>query len=153
MVFLRILLAFILAVFAGAAVTTLANTEVNLQALAGVGAEIGMGARLDAMGRDLAGFGPTMAIVLGIGFLIAFLVAGLVVRLAPGLRLIAYPAAGAAAVIAVMVGITLFYGAMLDATITPVAAARTLPGLLALSTGGLVAGWVMLTVLPGRERA
>jgi len=143
MPFLRTVFAFLIAVLVGTILVSLANTHIDLQALASVGAEIEMGVRMDAMMRDLLGFGPTLLMVLALGFIIAFPIASWASKaLGPNWRCIGFTLAGGLAVIAVMTGITAFYGQVLASTITPVAASRELSGLLLLSVGGAIAGCV-----------
>ena len=152
MAFVRILLVYLLAVLVGTVLVSIANTHVGLQALAGVGAEIPAAVRLDAIQRDLLGFAPTLLILLAIGFAIALPVSTLVYRLlGPGWRRIGYTIGGAVAVIVLLNAITIFYGAALDATVTPIAAARDWSGILTLSLGGAAAGFLFALLTPAPE--
>ena len=149
MSFVRTVIAFLIAVLVGTFLVNLANTHVDLQALTSIGAEIPMAVRLDAMMRDLSGFGPTLLVLLTIGFLIAFPVAGFASRaLGSQWRGFGFTLAGGLAVIAVVTGITAFYGQVLASTITPVAASRELTGLLTLALGGAIAGCVFARLKP-----
>ena len=140
---MRMLFAFLLAVLVGAVLVSIANTHVVLQALAAVGAEIPAGVRLDAIQRDLVGFGPTLAVLVLIAFLVAFPTAGLVARLlGPGWRRLGYTLAGGTAIAVMMLAITAVYCQILGATVTPVASSRELQGLLTLALGGAAAGFL-----------
>lgn len=150
----RTIAVFLLAVVTGTVLVSIANTHVVLQALAGVGARIPTAVRVDAIQRDLAGFAPTLFVLILAAFLIAFPAAGLVARLlGNGWRRLGFTLAGGAAIAAIMLGITAFYGQVLDATITPVASSRELTGLLTLCLGGAAAGFLFATLKPPQRRA
>lgn len=139
----RTILAFILAWIAGTLLVSIANTHVGLTNLTGIGAEIPTGVRAGAIWTDLVNFGPILAILLLIGFLIAFPVAGFIARLlGSGWRRIGYTLAGGVAVFTIINGITVYYSQMLDSTITPLASGRDWSGLMTLSLGGLAAGLI-----------
>lgn len=149
MAFVRILLIYMLAVMVGGVLVSIANTHVGLQALAGVGAEIPASVRLDAIQRDLMGFAPTLTILLAIAFAVALPVSALVYRLlGRGWRRAGYTVGGAVAVIVLLNAITIFYGAALDATVTPIASARDWSGVLTLAIGGAAAGFLFALLTP-----
>lgn len=148
--FLRIAFAYVAAVLIAAALTSAAATQIILQNLVALGVDMPLSVRLSATGRDLLGFAPILAALLAIGFLIALPVAALVSSALGRLRLFGFALAGAVAVIVMVKGIEIFYGIVLDATATPVAAARTLGGLLFMSLGGLVGGAVFALLKPAR---
>ncbi len=133
---------FLLSVLLGAVLVSIANTHVVLQSLAAVGADFSTATRLDAIQRDLIGFGPTLFVVVLIGFTVAFPVAGWIARwLGRPWRRIGFTLAGGAAVACIMIAITAYYGEALQSTVTPVASSRTLAGLLSLALGGAGAGF------------
>lgn len=153
MAVLRTILLFLLAVATGAVLVSIANTHVVLQALARAGASIPTGVRLDAIRQDLIGFAPTLFVLILAGFAVAFPIASLLARiLGRGWRRLGFTLAGGAAIAAIMLGITAFYGQVLDATITPVASSRELPGLLTLCLGGAAAGFLFATLQPAPAR-
>jgi hypothetical protein len=153
MAVLRTILVFLLSVATGAVLVSIANTHVVLQALARAGANIPTGVRLDAIRQDLIGFAPTLFVLILAGFAIAFPIASLLARiLGRGWRRLGFTLAGGAAIAAIMLGITAFYGQVLDATITPVASSRELPGLLTLCLGGAAAGFLFATLQPAPAR-
>lgn len=149
----RTALIFLLSVLAGSVLVSIANTHVVLQSLTAVGAEIPAAVRIDAITRDLLGFGPTLFAVILIGFAIAFPVAGWIARLlGTSWRRIGFTLAGGIAVACIMLAITAFYAEALHSTITPVASSRTLSGLLSLALGGAGAGFLFSLLKPPAHR-
>ena len=143
---------YLLAVLVGTILVSLANTHVDLQALARIGAEIPVAVRVDASLRDLQGFAPTLLALNLIGFAIAFPVAGWAAHwLGPSWRLIGFALAGGLVVIVMMGAITVIYRALLDSTITPVAASRELSGLFTLALGGVIAGGLFASLKPAAD--
>jgi len=135
-------LAFLATVALGTILISATSTHIILQGLSAIGADMPLQVRIDAILRDLVGFGPTLSIVLAIGFLIAFWVASMVIKNLLPAPIIGYTLAGFIAVIVMMLTIRGFY--FLEShggNIHPVPAARTVTGLLALSVGGAVAGF------------
>lgn len=150
---MRTALVFLLSVIVGTVLVSIANTHVVLQALAATGADFSTSVRIDAMQRDLLGFGPTLFGVVLIGFAIAFPVAGWIARLlGKPWRRIGFTLAGGVAVAGIMVAITTYYGMSLHSTITPVASSRTLPGLLSLALAGAGAGFLFSLLKPAATR-
>ena len=132
---------------------SIANTHVVLQSLAAVGAEFPVAVRIDAITRDLASFGPTLFVLVLIGFTIAFPIAGWTARLlGKPWRRIGFTLAGGVAIACIMLGITAFVAAAMDATSTPVASSRTLAGLLSLALGGAAAGFLFSLLKPAASR-
>jgi len=145
----RITGSYLAAVVTGGFLVSLANTHIDLQALARIGADIPMSVRLDAIARDLAGFGPTLAALIAIGFAIAFPTAGILAAgLGRGWRTFGFSLAGAVAVIVMISSITLYYRLALGSLITPVAASREVSGVLFLALGGALAGLLFARLTP-----
>ena len=139
---LRTVLIFFLSVVLGTVLVSIANTHVVLQSLVAVGAEFPAAVRIDAMKRDLLGFGPTLFVVVLIGFTIAFPIAGWTARLlGKSWRRIGFTLAGGVAIACIMLAITAYFAAAMHATATPVASSRTLSGLLSLALAGAGAGF------------
>lgn len=150
---MRTVAVFLLACLIGAVLVSIANTHVMLQALAGIGADIPTGVRIDAIRQDLSGFAPTLFVVMFAAFSIAFPLAGLMAHLmGRGWRLIGFTLAGGLAVAAAMMAITALFGLLVGATATPVASSRELTGLLTLSLGGAAAGFLFATLKPAGWR-
>jgi hypothetical protein len=146
MEWLRHLLAWFLAVAVTAVAGTIVQTQFNLAAIAALGAPVPAGARLATTLHDLAGFAPLFAAVTAAGFLIAFLVAGLLLRLLPGYRKLVFALAGATAIAVAIV----IMNAMLP--VTPVAATRTLVGFAAMAATGAPGGWAFAVLARRRSR-
>ena len=93
---LKVVLAFVIALVVGSVLGSLVQTHFNLQALEALGVEITMGARLETSAQDLVNFAPLYAVLFGISFLCSQGVAALVVRLSSNFsRLWLYPLAAA----------------------------------------------------------
>ena len=150
MSWIRIGISFLLAVIVGTVVVTVIATQVNLAALSGAGAEIGLSVRLDATLRDLGGFAPILGPILLIGYCIAFWVAHLVIRRAPGLHTFGYALAGFVTIVVTMYAIDAYYAVVFNSGITAVPAARTFAGLLLMSAGGALGGVVFALGAPRR---
>lgn len=141
MTFIRTIFVFLAAVVLGTVLVSITSTHIILSGLVEIGAEMPMDVRLSAALTDLTGFGPTLGIILLVGFLIAFLVATWIIRnFIPAPRL-GYTLAGFAAVVAMMYAVYWFYYFDGLGAIHPVPAARTMTGLLSLAMGGAVAGF------------
>ncbi|MBN4046559.1 hypothetical protein JYU02_01015 [bacterium AH-315-P15] len=140
MAFIRVVFAYGLAVVVGTILVTAAATQITLQELVALGIDIPMNVRLESTMRDLAGFSPTLAPLLVIGFLAAFLAAAMVIHFVPSWRTIGYTLAGFATIIVVMAAVKFFINMQLYSGITPVPAARTLAGLMIMAAGGALAG-------------
>lgn len=134
---------------AGVATTTLlgsiVQTQFNLAELQALGAPAPLDVRLQATLADLAGFTPTYGAVMGVALLIAFVVSGLLARALPGMRTALHVLAGGTAVVAAILVMIQLFG------ITPIAAARDLPGFAALALCGALGGWVFSLVAAARQ--
>jgi hypothetical protein len=133
--FLRMLLAWLLAAAVTAVTGSVVQSQFNLAAIAAIGAPVSFGARLQVTLHDLVHFAPTFGLISAAGFLVAFLVAALLVRRRPARRTFLYTLAGAAAIVAA-IGLM---NAMLP--VTAIGAARSWAGILALALTGALGGW------------
>jgi hypothetical protein len=130
------LLALLVAVAATSVVASLVQTQINLASLSALGAEIDVATRVAASGHDVMSFAPTLAVLVTLGFLLAFSVAALLSRLWPARRRLLHTLAGLTAVAAIL-------GLMaLALPVTAVAAARGWGGFIAISLCGALGGWV-----------
>ena len=147
---LRLVLAYLAAVVVMATLGVVTQSLFVLLGLGDVGASIPVASALGMMMDDLLGLGPIYAILIAIGFVIAFPVAAIAVRLLPIPRALIYAAAGLVC-IAVMLTLMkeIFFGVQL------IAGARTLPGFWVQASMGALAGlaFVWLTRPPGRASA
>lgn len=130
---------FLLAVLVTTLIGSLIQTQINLAALSGIGVNIDWSARLDATSADLLGFTPSFGPIVAIGFLIAFLIAALIARWWPQGKPLLYPLAGFVAIVTAMLLMAAIF------KLTPVAAARSVLGLLALACSGAVGGWIFIS--------
>ncbi len=109
-------------------------TQHVLARVADMGLTVPMSMRITSTIHDIGGMLPSYMPLIAVGLLIAFLVAALLARFAPAMRTFLFALAGAMAVITVNVALKAAFD------ITPVAAARTLGGLLAQGAAGAVGG-------------
>ncbi len=145
---LRTIVAFIAAVVVAAALAAIANTQFVLAELTRLGIEVGLGDRLAMTGHDIVGMTPLYLPVFGVGLLIGFSVAALVIRfLLPDWGQFGYTLAGATAVVAIMVIAMMTFGLM------PVAGARTFGGMVAQGLAGAAGGYVFGRILLRRAAA
>lgn len=126
---------FLLAVLVTTLIGTLIQTQINLAALGSIGVAVDAPTRLATTGADLLGFTPMFGPIVAVGFLIAFLIAALMGRWWPQGKALLYPLAGFAAIITAMLLMAAIF------KLTPVAAARSTFGLIALSLSGALGGW------------
>lgn len=133
---IRIVLAWAIAVVVAAALGSLVQTQMNLSALAELGADIGPAERWSASIHDLVNFTPLYGALVAIAFLVAWPVAGGLSRWQPAMRTLWYNLAG---FFSIWVMLIIMNQAL---PVTGVAAARSLTGILALSVAGAIAGWV-----------
>ena len=128
--------AFLLGVAVTAAIGAVASTHFVLASLADLNVQVPIGKRLFAYGHDLIGMVPTLAVVVAVGFAIAFPVAAAAGRFLPRWRAIAYPLAGAVAIVAALLLMNAVLGMM------PLAGARGPLGLVAQGMAGAAGGYV-----------
>lgn len=134
---IRIAAAWLAAVVFMALAGTAAQTGFVLAALAEVGAPITAGAALGMIAADIAGLAPIYGALIAIAFAIAFLAAGLVVRLTPLPRLLVYGGAGLIAMGVMLSALEpVFFG------IQPIAGARSLAGQGVQAGLGCLAGLI-----------
>ena len=113
------------------------QTQFNLQALVGLGVDIPAGLRAETTWRDLIGFGPVYAGILAAGWLPALAAAAFLTRRWPAWRTPLMAAALGVGTIAAVraVDAAAPMPMFIDAT-------RSVPGLLAMAAGAVVAGFV-----------
>jgi len=142
--FLNGLLALLVAVAVTAAVGSVVQSQLNLNALSALGVVISVGTRWQTTLTDLLGFAPTWAAIVGAGFVIAFPVAAGLSRWRPRLRWLWFVLAGAVAILTALLAMRLSLG------LTAVAAARSALGIGLLVASGALGGWVFFRM---RRRA
>ena len=120
----RIILAFIFAVATSHVLTSIAGTQLVLADIRGYGLTITLSERLAATFHDIHGLVPTLPMLIGATFLIAFSVAAVGHRFLRGHRRYWYMAAGFTSLPVAMMLIKSTLGA------NPFAAAGTVTGLL-----------------------
>ncbi len=112
------------------------STQFVMASLVNMGVEVPFSMRLDTTWHDMVSMMPLFSIIFGTGFLIAMLVGTVLTRWIKILPELVYTLAGFAAV-----GTTL-WSIKTAFQITPIAAARSLTGIIALCLAGAVAGYI-----------
>ncbi len=138
--FLRGVVAFLLALAATYVVATAAATQSVIARLGDMGVDVDFGVRVSTTLHDqvgmLAAHVPLLLIALSLGFAIC----ALVCRWLPGWRRAGYVLAGFVAVVAMH----LIMRSVLE--LTPVAVARSVPGLVSQGLAGAIGGYVFYLV-------
>ncbi len=142
---LRWLLAWLSAVVVTAALGSIVQTQFNLARIAELDGPISIGDRLQVTGFDLVSFAPTFAIIVALALLIAFVVAGALVRWVTKARMPLFMLAGFVAIAAALA----IMSAMLP--VTAIGATRSLAGFLTLSLCGAVGGWLYASVFTRKK--
>lgn len=125
----------LLAVMTTSVLGSIVQTQFNLAAVAALGVAIDPAMRLQTTLLDLIRFAPLFAAIVAVGFLVALPLSSWLARGRAG-RGWLHPLAGAAALLLALLLMRWLVG------LTPIAAARTAPGMLALVSSGAVGGWV-----------
>lgn len=129
--------AFLAAVLTAASWGSIVQTQFNLHELQALGAAVPFELRLLTTAQDLIGFGPLYAAVVVVALGLAFAVARVVTHIAPRWRTALFALAG-------MVGLIVAIR-LVDAVTPPpvlIAATRSTLGLVAMTLGGGLAGWL-----------
>ena len=127
----KIILAFIVAVASSHLLTSIVGTQIVLADIRSYGLTVSMSDRFAATLHDIHGLVPTLPMLIGVTFLVAFIVAALGHRFLRGDRRYWYIAAGFTSLPVAMMLIKSILGA------TPFAAAGTVTGLLLIAMCGM----------------
>lgn len=137
---MRVLFGYLMAVVSAYVLASLLATQLVLWDVAAMGVPVNLADRLHASSHDLVGLAPTFGALLAIGFLIAFPVAGGIIRWLPGLRVLGFTLAGAVAMLVLLSALQILLGVM------PLAAARTWTGTCLMVLAGAMGGRVFAAV-------
>lgn len=138
---LRIVLGWAVAVLVAVALGSIVQTQFNLADLAGLGASVDAGTRLNATWHDLIHFTPMYALLVAAAFAIAWPISGWLSRRYPTYRTALFALAGLTAILTMI----LIMNAVLP--ITPVAATRGPFGTSLMSLAGAAAGGLYALVV------
>lgn len=127
---------YVLAVMTAYLLASITATQSVISSLISMGIDIDLASRISMTARDLVGMGGTLLPMVAGGYLVAFLVTGLLLHWWPRWRTPLYILAGAVALIAIHLIMQLLL------SITPVAIARSLGGLLVQGAAGAAGGYV-----------
>ncbi len=138
----RRLLAFVVASLGGYLLAAAFSTQSVLSSLADMGVTVTLGQRIAATAHDIAGMTGIFLPILAVGFLLAFLVTGLLMRWLDRWRTPLYVLAGGVAVLTVLLSLKASFGLM------PIAGARTAAGLASQCVAGAIAGYLFALISP-----
>jgi hypothetical protein len=147
MKFFKAIPPWLVATLVAALAGSLAQTQFNLAEIKALGAPVPLALRLETTLKDLWGFAPLLAALIAAAYLVAFPVAGLLVRRRPEHRRRMHVMAGATALLAMV----LLMNAALP--VTAIAATRSMAGILAFMAAGALGGWVFAALASGRRMA
>jgi hypothetical protein len=129
-------LVFFVAVLLSTVLASTVGTQLVLSEIRGFGLETTLQERLVFTLHDMTGFGPSLYVLIGVTFLIAFLFAALAMRMLGGNRIYWYMAAGFSSLPLALLLIRLIMG------VSVFAASRTLSGILLVALCGMCGGWL-----------
>ena len=143
---LKRILAFMVAVLGGYVFAVLAYSQLNLSNLTDMGVAVGFSDRFGTFAHDVLSMTSMYLPIMTVALLVAFLLAALVLRWVPHLRVLGYVLAGTVGMLAVI----LFFKVAIGTN--PIAVTRTLVGLISQGLAGAVAGLVYVRVTQGLSR-
>lgn len=146
MILLRRFGAFLISVLVAAIVGAVIQTQFNLAALIRLDVAVSPDQRVAMTGADIVHFAPVFALVLAAVFLPAFLAASWIARRHPGLRVVLFTLSGGTAVLVAFLAMNALM------PLTPIQMTRDAVGLLAMTTTGLLGGWIFAIMIRRRER-
>lgn len=139
--YLRAILIFLLALAFATVLGSIIQTQLNLAALQSLGAPVSLSVRLSATARDLLGFTPAYAAIMGVTLLCALPLAALAARFLPTWRLPLYFLAG---------GLGLLAAFQIADAVAPmptlIAATRSAEGTAAMMLSGAFGGLLFATL-------
>jgi hypothetical protein len=118
------------------------HSQFVMARLVAMGVDIPAGLRARTTLGDIAGLAPAFLPVVAVTLLLGFLIAGGVLRLMTGLRGIAFPVAGVAAMGAMLLVMQAVF------KMTPIAGARDTGGWLLMLLAGGAGGWLFGRLRP-----
>lgn len=142
----RRLAAFALALLVAVVVGSIAQTQFNLGDLQRLGVDIPWDVRAQTTWRDFYGFGPLYGLIISVGLLPAFIVAGALARGREARRLPWYLLGGGLGVWAALASANVLAG-----IVVLVFATRHAGGLACLIAGGVLAGWTYVVLTRHRR--
>ncbi len=141
---IKLTLAFVVGVAIAGLLGTVLSTQFVLAELASLQVNVPMSDRIDTTTHDLLSMGPIYTVVIGIGFLVAFVVARLLLPIIRIPRPLAFGLAGFAAVTVSIWAMSLIFGTML------IPAAREMTGYITLGAAGALGGMFYAWLTPDR---
>lgn len=140
MTLVRLFIAYLAATLTAYVLAAVASAQFVLAGLRGLDVTVTLTDRLSMTAHDIAHMAATYLPLIGIAFLVAFLLAGLVIRFLPSLRTPGFVLAGAFAIWCMLFLMSLLFG------LVPVAGARTGLGMLFQALAGAAGGYVFARI-------
>tara|TARA_R110002110_G_scaffold129165_1_gene309266 strand:- start:927 stop:1367 length:441 start_codon:yes stop_codon:yes gene_type:complete len=132
---MKVVAGFIAAVIVTYVLGALFISQGNISQVVAMGFDVSMGDRISAAIHDITHMYDLYLPLVTIGLLVAFLIAGLIIRFVPNLRMIGFLSAGVVGMIALHVIMKAVLG------LSGIAPTRELVGLLAQGLAGGFGGW------------
>ena len=132
---MKVVLGYFLAVFAAYILGAVFISQGNIAQVVELGFEITMGHRIDAMIHDVTHMYDLYLPLVAIGLIIALVVAALIIRFVPNLRLVGYVSAGFVSMIALHVIAKMVLG------VSGIAPTREVMGLVLQGVAGAAGGY------------
>lgn len=142
---LRVLKAYVAAVFIAYLLASLAATQVVLWHVSAMGVGVSLADRLSASVHDLLGLASSYLVLIAVAFALAMPAAAALCRRLPRERALLYTLAGFTAIVALHMAIKAVLG------VSGIAATRSLPGLLSQGAAGAVGGLCFHALTPRRD--
>lgn len=142
---LKHILFFILSVMTTFLLASITGTQIILADIKSFGLDVSFSERVSATLHDIIGLSPSLSLLIGAAFLVAFVVAALCYRFLGGKRTYWYLAAGFTSIPATLLLIKTLMGGTLFA------AARSGFGMLLIAICGLAGGWVFTRLTETRD--
>lgn len=127
---------FLIAVIDAAILTSIVSTQLVLADVASFGLAVSFGVRVQTTLHDLLGLALPLLMLIGLSFLVGFVIARHAIRLIGGKPVLWYMAAGFMSVPAAILIIKYFMGGTL------LASARTTLGMLLIACCTMAGGWI-----------
>ena len=132
----KTLLVFICSVFTTTVITSIVSSQLVLADIQSFGLEVSFSERLSVTIKDILGLGPALILLIGLSFLVAFIIAKYAHRFMAGNRTIWYTIAGLSSFPVTLYIAKYFMG------VTILASARTSPGMVLIACCCAVGGWL-----------
>lgn len=133
---MKTVIVYFAAVICAVFLVSIVSTQLVLADIQGFGLEVSLRDRLQATAHDLLGLAVPLLLLIGLSFIVSFVIAYNLHRFLGGNRTLWYTAAGFTSVPVALLLIKYFMGGML------LASARTSPGMFLIACCSMAGGWL-----------